>query len=113
MLSFQAYTIAESGIKELSNSAKNTLGIDKLQPYLPIYERFFNLDAESRLSTTIRSKFLIANIESTHESAEQAPNTLCNNLFGNQKEDKVHASEPLQISQKVFYKVCPLSLIHI
>ena len=48
MLSFQAYTITESGIKELSNSAKNTLGIDKLQPYLPIYERFFNLDAKSR-----------------------------------------------------------------
>jgi hypothetical protein len=108
MLSFQAYTIAESAIKELRNSAKNTLGIDKLQPYLPIYERFFNLDAQSRLSTTIRSKFLIANIESTHEDSEQAPNTLCNNLFANEKEGKAHASEPPQISQKVFYKVCPL-----
>lgn len=108
MLSFQAHTIAESAINELCISAKNALGIDKLQPYLPIYERFFNLDAESRLSTTIRSKFLIANIENTHESAKQAANTLCNNLFVNQKENKAHASEPLQISQKVFYKVCPL-----
>lgn len=108
MLSFQAYTIENTAIEQLSISAKDKLGIDRLQPYLPIYERFFNLDDPSRLTTTIRSKFLIADIESTPQNTEQAPNTVCNNLFADQKEDQAHASEPPQISQKVFYKVCPL-----
>jgi hypothetical protein len=104
MLSFQAHTIDNSAFKQLSISAKNKLRIDRLQPYLPIYERFFNLDDPSRLTTTIRSKFLIAYIESTPQNTEQAPNTVCNNLFADKKDD----NSQTQTSQKVFYKVCPL-----
>ena len=102
MLGFQAYTIPQSALALLSKSASEVLGVQSLQPYLPVYERFFNLDADSRLSTCIRSKFLVRELQGP-EGDEDA-RTLCENLWCSEKEP--WSGE--QATKDVFYKTCPL-----
>ena len=102
MLGFQAYTIPQSALALLSKSASEVLGVQSLQPYLPVYERFFNLDADRRLATCIRSKFLVRELQGP-EGDEDA-RTLCENLWCSEKEpwSGEHATKD------VFYKTCPL-----
>jgi hypothetical protein len=102
MLGFQAYTIPESTLSLLTESAREAIGVQNLRPYLPVYERFFNLDSNSRLSTSIRSKFLVNEFQNCDGC--QDAKTLCDKLWDSEKDP----SSGAPTAKDVFCKICPL-----
>ena len=102
MLGFQAYTIDQAELDKLRSNVTKHLGVTNLHSYLPIYERFFNFDPKSRITTTIKSKYLISEMQECEGDNGNHFNTLCRDLFHSTQGDSAVTT------QDVFYKLCPL-----